>query len=189
MDFFRDVMESTLSSINIRRSGPDDDKQTYMDLTVLVEVPHPDVVLAIDEALHAALFGAGRTAVKSSAPSSSIHFPPQDLALATCLFEDRSDNDVMLYVDGVTVKVKKLFPANEDSREAQIQLMFSFTVPDKRTIGLLAEQHGEAIWFHGKDSILLDEPKKKKVADGHVAPLPGQLGLTPDTPDIPLKSV
>jgi hypothetical protein len=181
MLFFENCMESVFAAMNVRRSGPDDDKQTYVDMTMMVEVPAPEIVAYIDVSLVALLFDNARMAVKSATPSRQVHFPRQDLSFATQLFEGRWDNDVALNIDSGSVKVKTLYPADEDGNGAKVKLLFSFVVPEKRHLALLAELIGEPIWFIGRDSLTQDEPKKKTDPD-YVEPLEGQEKLFKDEP-------
>ncbi len=182
MEFFRPCMESVFDAMNVRRSGPEDYKETYVDMTMMVEVPEPDMVAAIDVSLVALLFDNARMAVKSATPSRQVHFPRQELALATKLFEDVRDNCVAVNLDSVGVKVKTLYPADEDGNGAKIKLLFSFVVPEKRLLALLAELIAEPIWFIGTDSAVQDDPKKKKkITDpDYVEPLEGQESLFKD---------
>ena len=181
MIFFDQCMESVFQAMNVRRSGPEDDKQTYVDMTLMVEIPEPAIVAFIDVSLVALLFDNARMAIKQATPSRQVHFPKQDIALATKLFDDCWSNDVAVNLDSVTVKVKTLYPADEDGRCAKIKLLFSFVVPEKRLLALLAELIGEPIWFIGKDSLVQDEPKKKSADPDYVEPLEGQEKLFKDS--------
>ena len=165
MIFFDRCMEAVFSAMNVRRSGPEYDKQTYIDMTVLVEIPSPDVVAAIDVGLVALLFDNARMAVKSAVPSNQVYFPRQDLALATRLFESVTDDGIALFVDAAVVNAKTLFPADESGYGAKMKLQFSFVSPSKRDLALLAELIGEPVWFIGEDSATQDLPKKKKKSD------------------------
>jgi len=180
VQFFDQCMESVFSAMNVRRSGPEDAKETYIDMTVLVEVPRPEIAAAIDVSLVALLFDNARMAVKSASPSSQVHFPRQDLAISTSPFEAMSDECVATIIDAATVKVKTLYPSDENDRGAKMKVQFSFVSPGKRELALMAELIGEPVWFIGSDSINQDDPKKKKSKDpDYVEPLEGQESLFP----------
>lgn len=161
MEFFNRCMESVFSAMNVRRSGPEDEKQTYIDMTMMVEIPKPDIVAAIDVSLVALLFDNARMAINAATPSDKVHFPRQDISLATRLFEEVDDVDVALAFDAAVVKVKSLIPADDDGHGAKMKLQFSIVSPSKRELGLLAELIGEPVWFMGNDSATQDLPKKK----------------------------
>ncbi len=183
MRFFDKCMESVFDAMNVRRSGPEDDKQTYIDMTMMVEIPKPSLVSSIDVSLVALLFDNARMAIKAATPSSQVHFPRQDLALGTKLFEEMSDACVAMLVEAAVVKVKTLYPADEDGRGAKAKLQFSFVSPSKRDLALLAELIGEPVWFIGDDSLTQDVKKVKKTDPDYVKPLKGQEKLFPDGVD------
>ena len=180
MIFFENCMESVFEAMNVRRSGPEDAKETYVDMTMLVEIPNHELVADIDPSLASLMFDEARLAVKQAAPSSKIYFPRQTLAFATMAFETQDDVDVALLIESASVKVKMLYPANEDGHGASIKLQFSFVVPEKRHLALLAELIGEPVWFLGVDSLVQDEQKKSGGDSDDVVPLKGQEKLFPD---------
>ena len=183
MQFFDQCMKSVFSAMNVRRSGPEDAKETYIDMTVLVEVPRPEIAAAIDVSLVALLFDNARMAVKSASPSSQVHFPRQDLAISTSPFEAMSDECVATIIDAATVKVKTLYPSDENDRGAKMKVQFSFVSPGKRELALMAELIGEPVWFIGDDSLTQDVKKVKKTDPDYVKPLKGQEKLFPDGVD------
>ena len=187
MEFFLPCMESVFDAMNVRRSGPDDDKETYVDMTMMVEIPNPDLVAAIDVSLVALLFDNARMAVKQATPSSQVHFPRQDIAFATELFEDVYDNCVAVHIDTAGVKVKTLYPADDDGNGATMKLQFSFVIPEKRVLALLAELIGEPVWFIGSDSTNQEDPGKKKPESDDIKPLKGQEKLFPDGKTVEVK--
>lgn len=183
MEFFSQCMESVFDAMNVRRSGPDDDKRTYIDMTMSVEIPKPDLVAAIDVSLVALLFDNARMAIRDATPNDKVYFPRQDIAFATCSIEDKSDPRVSVWAEAVSVKVKKFIPANEDGHGAKIKLSFSFEVESKKQLALLVELIGEPLWFIASDSLIQsDEPKKKDDV------LEGQEPLFPEHPSVTISS-